>query len=354
MNAETLLPAEAPLPDRLPSETELLDLLTRPSRELVEFIRTVASPLLVLGAGGKMGPSLCVLAKRAAERAGHSLDVIAVSRFTDAAARQWLETRGVRTLGADLLDPAAVRRLPDAPNVINLTGLKFGTSQNPALTWATNTIGPALAAERFAKSRIVALSTGNVYPFVPVAGSGAAEDHPLTPLGEYGNAAVARERIFEYFSQRDGTPLALIRLNFAVELRYGVLTDIARRVWAGRPVDVSNGWFNCIWQGDANDMILRALALTASPAQAWNLSHPVRLKVRDVATRFAEIFGRPATFSGSEAADALLCNPDRLCARLGPPPTPLDTVIRWTARWIQDGGALWNKATHFEVRDGAY
>lgn len=338
----------------LKSEPELLDLLTTPSAALVDFIPTLPSPLLVLGAGGKMGPSLCVLAKRAAQAAQHKLDIIAVSRFTDTKARQWLEERGVGTISADLLDRQAVQQLPDAANVINLTGLKFGTAQNPALTWATNTVGPMLAAERFAKSRIVALSTGNVYPLVPVASGGATEEHPLTPLGEYGNAAVARERIFEYFSQRNGTSIALIRLNFAVELRYGVLVDVARRVWEGRPIDVTNAAFNCIWQGDANDMILRSLALTSSPAQAWNLSQPVALRVRDVANRFGELFGKPAQFQGTEAKDAFLCNAGKICARLGPPPTSLDAVMEWTARWIQDGGVLWNKSTHFEVRDGAY
>ncbi len=342
------------LPALVASETELLDVLTRPSAALVEFITTLPSPLLVLGAGGKMGPSLCVLAKRAAEEAGQSLDLIAVSRFTDAKARSWLEERGIRTITADLLDRQAVQQLPDAPNVINLTGLKFGTAQNPALTWATNTVGPMLAAERFAKSRIVALSTGNVYPLVPVASGGATEEHPLTPLGEYGNAAVARERIFEYFSQRNGTSIALIRLNFAVELRYGVLVDVARRVWEGRPIDVTNAAFNCIWQGDANEMILRSLALTGSPAQAWNLSQPVALQVRDVANRFSELFGKPARLQGTEARDAFLCNAGKICARLGPPPTSLDTVMKWTAHWIRSGGVLWNKSTHFEVRDGAY
>jgi nucleoside-diphosphate-sugar epimerase len=336
------------------SESDLLALLTTPSDALVEFIRALPSPLLVLGAGGKMGPSLCGLARRAAELAGHRLDILAVSRFTDSRARQWLEDRGVKTISADLLDRTAVQSLPDAPNVINLTGLKFGTAQNPALTWATNTIGPMLAAERFTRSRIVALSTGNVYPLVPVAGGGAREDHPLTPLGEYANAAVARERVFEYLSQHNGTPIALIRLNFAVELRYGVLVDIARRVWSGQPVDITNCAFNCIWQGDANDMILRALALATSPARARNLSHPVALRVRAVAQRFGELFGKSVQLTGQEAADAFLCNPTEICARLGPPPTPLETVMQWTAHWIRDGGVLWNKSTHFEVRNGAY
>ena len=341
-------------PTIVKSEDELLGLLTRPPAALVEFIGTLRGPLMVLGAGGKMGPTLCVLAKRAAEEAGHPLEVIAASRFTDTNGRRWLEDHGVRTLSADLLDRAAVQALPDAPQVIHLTGLKFGTSSNPALTWATNTLGPAWAAERYARSRIVALSTGNVYPLVPVAGSGAGERHPLTPSGEYANAAVARERVLEYCSQRTGTALALIRLNYAVELRYGVLVDIGRRVWEGRPVDVTNGWFNCIWQGDANEMILRALSLATSPAQAWNLSHPDRLRVRTVARRFGELLGKPVNLTGSEAPDALLCDPSMLCARLGGPPTPLEQVMEWIAHWIRLGGRSLDKATGFEVRDGTY
>lgn len=348
------MPSPAAHSASVKSEPELLELLTTPSARLVEFIRTLPSPLLVLGAGGKMGPSLCALARRAARQADHPLEIIAVSRFTDATARQWLEERDVKTISADLLDRNAVQALPDAPNVVHLTGLKFGTARNPALTWATNTVGPMLAAEGFARSRIVALSTGNVYPLVPVAGGGATEDHPLTPLGEYANAAVARERIFEHFAQRNGTPIALIRLNFAVELRYGVLVDIARRIWEGQPIDVANAAFNCIWQGDANDLILRALDLAASPAGAWNLSSPTPLKVRAIANRFAELFGKPVVLEGEEAPDAFICNPAKLCAKLGPPATSLDQVIGWIAGWIQAGGVMLNKQTGFEVRDGSY
>lgn len=342
------------LPAIVNSDEELLELLTRPSTALIEFISSLCGPLVVLGAGGKMGPTLCVLAKRAADEAGHPMEIVAVSRFTNVESRQWLEFRGVKTLSADLLDREMVMTLPAAENVINLTGIKFGTSQNPGLTWATNTLGPSLVAERYASSRIVALSTGNVYPLVPVTEGGAREDQPLTPTGEYANAAVARERIFEYFSQRNGTRVALIRLNFAVELRYGVLVDIGRKAWEGKPIDVTNGWFNCIWQGDANNLILRALDLASSPATAWNLSMPEPLNVRSVAERFGELFGKEVNFAGKEATDAFICNPKKLCDRLGPPPTPLDKVIEWCAYWIRNDGTNWNKSTGFEVRDGSY
>jgi len=336
------------------TEDELMDRLTRPSDELKRFVSALKGPLMVLGAGGKMGPSLCVLAKRAAVEAGHALSVIAVSRFTDADARNALEEHGINTISADLLDREAVEKLPDAPNVVNMTGLKFGTSTNPGLTWATNTIGPAMVLERYRNSRIVAMSTGNVYPLVPVTDGGATEDQPLTPLGEYANAAIARERICEYFSQRNGTPVARIRLNYAVELRYGVLVDIGSRVWNGQSIDLTNGWFNCIWQGDANEMILRSLDLASVPASAWNLSSPNPLPVRGVAETFGRLLDREPVFEGTEAPDALICNPSKLCAKLGPPTTPVDHVIEWTAYWIQSGGRNLGKKTGFEVRDGVY
>jgi len=336
------------------NESALLERLTRPSPALIEFIPRVASPLVVLGAGGKMGPSLCVLARRAADAAGHPLDVIASSRFSDPASRQWLESQGVKVIAADLLERDAMRSLPEAENVIYLLGLKFGTTQNPALTWAVNTLPPAHVAERYSRARIVALSTGNVYPFVPATEGGAREDHPLTPVGEYANAAIARERIFEYFSAKQGTPIALLRLSFAVELRYGVLVDIARRVWEERPIDLVNGSVNWLWQGDANDLILRALPLASSPAGAWNLTHPQPLRVREVAARFADLFQKEPHFTGHEAADSLLSNPEKLCARLGRPPMTADQVIAWIAHWIRNGGANLNKPTHFEVRNGQY
>lgn len=336
------------------TEAALLERLTRPSPTLVEFIASVSSPLVVLGAGGKMGPTLCVLARRAAEAAGHSLEVIAVSRFSDPASRRWLEAAGVKVIAADLLEREAMRLLPDAENVIYLLGLKFGTAQNPTLTWAVNTLPPAHVAERYPRARIVALSTGNVYPPVPVTEGGAREDHPLTPVGEYANAAIARERLFEYFSAKQGSRVALLRLSFAVELRYGVLVDIGRRVWEERPIELVNGTVNWIWQGDANDLILRALPLANSPAGAWNLTHPEPLRVREVAAQFGLLFGKEPRFTGHEAGDALLSNPDKLCARLSRPPTTADQVIRWIADWIRNGGGNLNKPTHFEVRDGQY
>lgn len=342
------------LPATIATEAELDQLLIRPRPILVDFIKTLSSPLVVLGAGGKMGPTLAVLAQRAAAAAGHPLDIVAVSRFSDDYSRHWLETRGVRTLNADLLNRDCLKRLPDAAHVVYLVGLKFGTAQDPARTWATNTLAPANVAERFPHARIVALSTGNVYPLVPIEGGGSMETDPLMPLGEYANAAIARERIFEFFAAQNQTPLTLVRLNYAVELRYGVLVDIARKVLAGVPIDVGMGHLNCIWQGDANEMILRALSLASTPPQVINLTGPAILSVRELALRFGALLGRQPEIVGQEAATALLSNPARGCALLGPPATPLERVMAWTADWLKHGGRLLNKPTGFQTRDGGF
>lgn len=347
------LPEHSILPECINDENELEEVLTRPRQVLVDFIRTLPGPLLVLGAGGKMGPTLAVLARRAAACAGHELRVVAVSRFSDPAVRGRLEGQEVETLNADLLTRSDLDRLPDASQVIFLVGQKFGTTENPSLTWAINTLVPAHVMLRYPNATIVALSTGNVYPPVPVASGGAREDHLLTPLGEYANSAVARERIFEFFSRQRSTKVALLRLNYAVELRYGVLCDIAAKVAREETLELGNGYLNCIWQGDANEMILRSLALAQSPAIPWNLSGPV-LRVRELAIRFGQLLGRTPRFAGQEAEIALLSNPQPLWDKLGPPVMPLDTLMRWTAAWVSRGGRTLNKPTHFEVTNGQY
>lgn len=301
-----------------------------------------------------MGFTLAVLAQRAAAAANSRTEVVAVSRFSDATVRQKFEAHGVRTQRVDLLEHDRLRELPESENVIHLAGLKFGTAENPALTWAVNTLVPGHVTERYASARIVALSTGNVYPPITFHSGGATEVQALSPLGDYARAAVARERVFTDASQKNGTPVSIIRLNYAVELRYGVLVDIARKVWTGEPVDVSNGWFNCLWQGDACDLILRALPLASSPPTVWNLTGPARLSVRELGHKFSELLERPVKFIGGESDAALLSNPAKLLAELGSPPTPLEAVIRWTAEWVQNGGRSLNKPTRFEVRDGRY
>ncbi|HEY5909908.1 MAG TPA: NAD-dependent epimerase/dehydratase family protein [Verrucomicrobiae bacterium] len=336
------------------NEIELEQILTCPGAALRNFIGRLTSPLLVLGAGGKMGPTLCALVKRAAREAKHPLEVIAVSRFTNAGSRAWLEARDVKTLQLDLLNSVAVRRLPESGNVLYLVGLKFGTATDPSTTWAVNTIVPARVAERFPDARIVALSTGNVYPLSEVAQGGSLETAAVTPLGEYANSAVARERIFEFYARGNKTRVALLRLFYAVELRYGVLADIAGKVYSGQPIELANGFFNCIWQGDANEMILRALSLTETPASVWNLCRPETFSVREVANRLGDLLGCRPRFEGREASTALLGNSGRLCEKLGPPGVSLETMLEWIAAWVRKGGRSLNKPTHFEVRDGQY
>jgi nucleoside-diphosphate-sugar epimerase len=336
------------------SEEQLDERLSRPTPALELAIRELRSPLVILGAGGKMGPTLAVMAGRAAQQAGHPLEVIAVSRFSNERTRDWLESHGVKTLSCDLLERPAVQKLPDSSNVLFLVGLKFGTRANPGLTWAVNTLTPTHAAERYSSARMVALSTGNVYPLGRVADRGMKEDHPLTPLGEYANAAVARERLLEFHSEEQKTRMVLLRLSYAVELRYGVLVDIAQKVWAREPLDLSMGYFNCIWQGDANEMILRSFSLARKPPLALNLTGTAMLSVRQVARQFGELMKRPPHFAGEEAPNALLSDTSLLASCLGPPATPIEEVIRWVADWISQGKPVLDKPTHFQVRDGMY
>jgi len=342
------------LPEPIETEEALDEILTRPRAALIEFIQSIHSPLLLLGAGGKMGPTLAVLAERAAQLAGHPLEIVAASRFSNGSTREWLEQRGIHTLSCDLLDLQSWQHLPDADNIIYLLGQKFGTSQNPALTWAINTLPPAYACERYPASRMAVLSSGSIYSLTPVSKGGAGETEPLFPLGEYANACIARERIFEHFSQQLSTRIVLLRLFYAVELRYGVLVDLAQKVYSGEPVDLTMGYFNWIWQGDANEMILRSLVLAEAPPAPYNLTGKQTQSVRAIALKFGEMFGRRPQFINSEAATALLGNAARIFEHLGEPPTSQETVMRWIAHWIQQGGRLLGKPTHFEVRDGRY
>ncbi|HWH68833.1 MAG TPA: NAD(P)-dependent oxidoreductase, partial [Candidatus Sulfotelmatobacter sp.] len=235
-----------------------------------------------------------------------------------------------------------------------MVGLKFGTAQNPATTWASNALVADRVARRYPQARIVALSTGNVYPFSPISAGGSLETAPLTPVGEYANSAVARERFLEFHSLQAGTPVALMRLFYAVDLRYGVLVDLARKVVQGQPIDLASGAFNCIWQGDANELILRALGLAGSPPTAWNLCQPEIFSVREMAIRLGELLGCPPTFVGQEAATALLGNSAKLCQALGAPALPMETLLRWVSYWVKNSARYLDKPTHFEVRDGQY
>jgi nucleoside-diphosphate-sugar epimerase len=301
-----------------------------------------------------MGPTLALRARRAAEAAGVSKRIIGVSRFSSPGVRQQLERVGIETIEADLLDWVNVATLPEVPNVIYLAGRKFGSTGDSPLTWAMNVRIPVAVCERFRNSHIVAFSSGNVYPFVPVTAAAATESTPLDPVGEYAQSVLGRERIFEYFSGRNGTPVVLLRLNYAVEMRYGVLLDIGTKVYERRPVDVRMGAFNIIWQGDANSVCLRAFSMCSSPASVLNLTGPETMSVRSVAERFGELFGVIPQFAGAESPNALLNNASRCHRRFGYPTVTPDQIIEWTAEWIRSGGATLNKPTHFEARDGKF
>ncbi len=341
------------LPELIHTEEELHEVMTCPDEALINFIASLNSPLLILGAGGKMGPTLTVLAHRAVQAAGRGPQIIAVSRYSDPKVRKWLEAQGVQTLAADLMDRSSVAKLPDSENIIYMIGWKFGTTGNPARTWAVNTLIPSFVADRYPHARFAALSSGNVYPLAPVSGSGSLESDPLTPMGEYANSCVARERIFEFYAQKNDTPVTLVRLSYALDLRYGVLVDIAQKVFAGESVDVGMGYANGIWQGDANAMVIRSLALASTPATALNLTAH-RFSVREVAYTFGHFLDCPVKIVGEEQESALLSDLRKLHASLGQPPMQLETIIRWTAHWIKQKGRLLGKPTHFETRDGVY
>ena len=320
---------------------QLEEVLAQPSLEDRAALDALDGDLMILGAGGKMGPSLVRRARLAAP-----------GKHVYAVARSPLD--GVETITADLLDRDQLSALPDVPNIVFMAGRKFGSTGNAWLTWATNALLPAMVAERFARSRMVAFSTGNVYPFVPVSSGGATEETPPDPVGEYAQSALGRERMFEYFSARHGTHVTILRLNYAIELRYGVLVDIARKVFERRPIDVTMGHVNVIWQGDANSACLRSFALCESPPRVLNLTGPETISVRSIAREFGTRFGIEPHFEGAEAETALLSNASKLRSLLGRPAVGVDAMIEMIAHWIAAGRPAWDKPTHFETRSGRF
>ncbi len=336
-------------------EAELDARLAEPHDRTVAALRDCPGDVVVLGAGGKMGPTLARMALAAARRADGARPrrVFAVSRFSSPRAEQALRATGVETIRADLLDRRAVDALPDAPNVIFMAGQKFGTTDAPAHTWMANVVVPALCAGRYHNSRIVAFSTGNVYPLSPAAGGGAAETDPPAPAGEYAWSCLGRERVFEHAAAR-GARVALMRLNYAIDLRYGVLTDLALRVRRGHPVPLAMGHVNVIWQGDANRAALELLPHASTPPFVLNVTGPDTLSVHALADALGRRLGREPRFDGAEQPDALLSNTRRMAATLGPPEMPLDRLLDWVAEWVHDGRPLLDRPTHFEVRDGAF
>jgi nucleoside-diphosphate-sugar epimerase len=331
------------------TEAELDDRLSEPTPAVLDTLARHPGDILILGAAGKMGPSLARMARRAAS----GRRIIAVSRFS-AGSEAAFRIHGIDTIRCDLLDEAAVAHLPDAPNVAYMPGRKFGSAADAATTWAVNCHLPAVVCRKFRGSRIVAFSTGNVYPLSPATGPGPTEADPPSPVGEYGMSALGRERVFEYFSRDLGTRVSILRLNYACDLRYGVLVDLARKVFAGEPVDLGMGSFNTIWQGDANALALQAFEFAAVPPRVFNLTGPEVLWVRVVCERFGERFGRPPRFVGAEADTALLSDARASLAVLGQPRVPADALIEWVADWITAGGRLLDKPTHFQVRDGKF
>lgn len=336
------------------TESQLEEMLASPSASDIEAMLRLRGDVMVLGAGGKMGPSLARRIRRAADAASVQIRVTAVSRFSSPQARDELQNAGVETISCDLLDRAQIARLPECENVLFLAGRKFGSSERSDLTWAVNTFVPANVAERFRASRIVAFSTGNIYPPVPPSSGGSLETDATDPRGEYAQSCLGRERIFEYFSHEHKTRCLLFRLNYAVDLRYGVLVDIARKVNEGEPVSLSVGSFNAVWQGDANSYALRSLELCESPPRILNVTGPETISTKIAAEFFARRFKIDVTFQSERYDSAFLSNASQCHKLLGYPAVSLDELMDMVAHWVEAGGAYLNKPTKYEVTDGRY
>jgi hypothetical protein len=342
------------LPDTIESVERLEELLSEPTPGVIDTLTRLDGDLILLGVGGKMGPTLARMARRASDAAGVRRRIIGVTRFSADGLEEQLHAQGIETVRCNLLDQEQLNRLPDAPNVVFMAGMKFGSTGQEALTWAMNSYLPGIVARKYRHSRIVAFSTGNVYGLTPVHLGGSREDGMLNPVGEYAMSCVGRERIFEHFSRSLGIPLALLRLNYATEMRYGVLVDLAEQVQAGRPIDLAMGHLNAIWQADASAMALCAFAHVSSPPFVVNIAGPELLSVRHVAEEFGRLLGRPVCFQGTEAGDALLSNGQQGHRLFGYPRVGAGQMIRWIADWIGRGGPTLGKPTHFEDREGRF
>jgi len=335
--------------------TDLEERLSRPDEADASAMAALDGDLLILGVGGKMGPSLARLARRAADMAGSGKRILAVARFSNSGLPAELAAQGIETITSDLLEPGALSRLPEIPNVVFMAARKFGTDGEAHLTWAMNTYLPGLVAERYRHSRVVAFSTGNVYPLRSRMEGGAVESTPISPVGEYAQSALGRERMFEYGSARWGTLATILRLNYAVELRYGVLVDIGRAVFERRPVSLSVPFVNVIWQRDANAWCLRSFAHCQSPPFILNITGSETLSVRDIAMEFGKHFGIEPTFvSDEEGSTALLSDASQAATLFGRPTVSPTELVEFTAQWIRQGGVLLNKPTHFQTRDGKF
>lgn len=341
-------------PETIVNEKQLEEFISRPTAEVVDLFKSLEGDIIFLGIAGKIGPSIARMAKRACKEAGVSRRIIGVSRFSNEQEQNQIERFDIETIKGDLLDPDFVKNLPKVKNVIFLVGMKFGAEDNLSLTWAMNTYVPAMVAEHFKDSRIVAFSTGCVYPLVPVETGGSLETDKPVAIGEYAQSCLGRERMFEYGSIKYSTPVSLIRLNYSVEMRYGVLVDVATKVKTDQLIDLTMGYFNVIWQGDMNAMSLLSLSRCTSPANIFNLTGPETLSVREVALEFGKLFGKTPKFSGEESPTALLSNAGLSHKLLAKPTVLPKQIIHWIASWINHENRLLNKQTHFEVRDGKY
>ena len=328
--------------------------MLRPSEALISEIAEIKGDIMILGAGGKMGPSLAQLARQAADAAGLKKKVIAVARFSEPGLRTQLEAQGIETIVADLLDDHQLQRLPDVKNILDLAGSKFGTMAKEFFTWAMNSYLPGRVAEKFKTSRIVVFSTGNVYPLTSVESGGATEKMLPEPIGEYAQSCLGRERIFQYFSTQNNTPALIYRLNYAIDVTYGVLLDIAKAVKEGRPVDLRMGYVNVIWQGEANEFALRCLSHCSVPPKILNITGPESASVRQIAITFGKLFGNEPLFKNEEEKTALLSNASECYALFGPQKVTMNQMIEVIAGWIETGGKVLGKPTHFQEREGKF
>ena len=340
--------------DEITSIEQLEEMISEPSEGVVEALGRLDGDIIVLGSGGKMGPSLARMAKRASDAAGLLRRVIGVDVFPSGEQEMKLRAARVEPIRCDLMDPAELESLPDAPNVVFMVGMKFGVTGQEALTWAINAFLPGLVCRKYRNSRIAAFSTGNIYGMVPVQSGGSVETDPPNPSGEYATSALGRERVFEHFSRSMSIPASIIRLNYSNEMRYGVLVDIAQKVWAGEPVDVTMGSANVIWQADANAMALQSLERAASPPFVVNVVGPETISIRRVAEQFAGLMGCKATITGTESPDAFLSNGRLGYGLFGRPRVSVQQMIEWIAKWVVRGGESLGKPTHFETRDGRF
>ncbi len=336
------------------SEEDLEQALARPSTRDIEFASNLEGDVLILGAGGKMGPTLARRVAAAFAAAGRSNRTYAVSRFSDRKQYERLASLGIDAIQTDLWDEPQLAALPESPNILYLVGTKFGTEGNEAGTWATNTFLPGRVAARFPDSRVAALSTGNIYPLVSLGSGGSKESDATSPVGEYAQSCLGRERILEHFSCLNATPMTIVRLNYAVEGRYGVLLDIGRRVFNQQPVQLAMGYCNLIWQGDANSCVFRSLGLAESPPRILNLTGPDIVSVRETALAFGDRFSLPVRFEGEERPTSLLSDASLCSQTLGAPEVELKQLIELTANWIARGRRTLEKPTHFQVRDGKF